>query len=328
MKGRGGIDVSIEMGVFIVESGNSIMLKRSATILSPLRYPGSKRGLASYIAETLRLNSLFPKLLVEPFAGGASVSLQLLNDGLVDRVALGEKDPLLASFWKIVFNNCDSLIQEVSDVDVTVDNWRHFRHAKPRTDLSRALACLFLNRTNYSGILKRDAGPIGGFSQKSRYKINCRFPKATIIKRLRQAANLRDKVLFVNYGDWRATLDRAIASGYETSEIFAYLDPPFFRTGNRLYEQAFRLEDHSELCRYLSKAQIPWLLSYDPAEPIVEMYSENGITPKRISLLYSAKPKSQGREARELVITNLPNLPSQTQLWKTSSESARTSKPH
>lgn len=309
-----------------MESVDSNVLRRSATILSPLRYPGSKRRLASYVAEALKLNSLHPRLFVEPFAGGASVSLQLLNDGLVDSIALGEKDPLIASFWKVIFRDCERLIQEIGSLDITIENWRYFRHARFRTDYSRALACIFLNRTNYSGILKRDAGPIGGFGQKSQYKVDCRFPKETIIKRLRQAANLANQVLFVNCGDWRSTLQKAMACGYATSEIFAYLDPPFFRTGNRLYEHAFRPRDHSELCRYLSTAQIPWLLSYDPAEPIVKMYSENGITPKRISLLYSARPKSQSREARELVITSLPKLPSQTRLWKTSSEWACTSR--
>jgi len=57
--------------------------RREASILSPLRYPGAKRRLAGYVAEVLRLNSLRPKVLVEPFAGGASVFLQLLNDDLV-----------------------------------------------------------------------------------------------------------------------------------------------------------------------------------------------------------------------------------------------------
>lgn len=54
--------------------------RRQASIISPLRYPGAKRRLSGYIAETLKLNSLRPKLLVEPFAGGLSVALQLLND--------------------------------------------------------------------------------------------------------------------------------------------------------------------------------------------------------------------------------------------------------
>ena len=66
-------------------------LRRSeASILSPLRYPGAKRRLCGFISEALKLNGLKPRLLVEPFAGGASVSLQLLNDGIVENVALAE----------------------------------------------------------------------------------------------------------------------------------------------------------------------------------------------------------------------------------------------
>src|SRR4051794_15391349 len=68
------------------------------SILSPLRYPGSKRRLGGYIKETLKINGLRPALLVEPFAGGASVCLQLLNDGAVDQIGLIDKDPLVAAF--------------------------------------------------------------------------------------------------------------------------------------------------------------------------------------------------------------------------------------
>jgi len=101
--------------------------RQEASILSPLRYPGAKRRLAGYVAEVLRLNSLRPKVLVEPFAGGASVSLQLLNDDLVETIALGERDPLLTSFWKVVFNEPEWLIEQIESIEVTVDNWRYFR---------------------------------------------------------------------------------------------------------------------------------------------------------------------------------------------------------
>ena len=39
-----------------------------ASIISPLRYPGAKRRLASYIAEALDKNNLKPDLFIEPFA--------------------------------------------------------------------------------------------------------------------------------------------------------------------------------------------------------------------------------------------------------------------
>src|SRR5579883_3060614 len=93
--------------------------RKGASILSPLRYPGAKRRFASYVAETLKLNGIKPKLFVEPFAGGASVALQLLNDGLVETVGLGEIDPLVASFWDCVFYDTEWLIRAVEREPIT-----------------------------------------------------------------------------------------------------------------------------------------------------------------------------------------------------------------
>jgi len=73
-----------------------------ATITSPLRYPGSKRRLAKYIDKMIHANDLKPDLFVEVFAGGASLSLQLLESETVQQVGLIEKDPLVAAFW----NSC------------------------------------------------------------------------------------------------------------------------------------------------------------------------------------------------------------------------------
>lgn len=63
---------------------------RRRTVLSPLRYPGGKRRLAPYVAAALVENDLRPGLFVEPYAGGASVALELLHFDLVDRVVLGD----------------------------------------------------------------------------------------------------------------------------------------------------------------------------------------------------------------------------------------------
>src|SRR5438034_1229838 len=141
----------------------------SVPILSPLRYPGAKRRLGGYIVEALHLNGLRPRLLVEPFAGGANVALQLLAYSAVDKVVLGERDALLASFWRTVFFDADWLIEQVQTIPVTVHQWERFRKAPGDTDRDRALACLFLNRTSFSGILADNAGPIGGRHQRSIY---------------------------------------------------------------------------------------------------------------------------------------------------------------
>ncbi len=70
---------------------------RNAGVLSPLRNRGGKRRLAGYVAAALQLNGIRPKLFIDTFADGASVSLHLLQHDLVEQIALGEKDELAGS---------------------------------------------------------------------------------------------------------------------------------------------------------------------------------------------------------------------------------------
>ena len=300
------------------ESASSI---RKASILSPLRYPGGKRRLVSYVAETICLNGLHPKLFVEPFAGGASVSLQLLQDGLVERIALGEKDPLVASFWRTVFTEPEWLISEIQKVEVSLDKWDWFRAYRPRVDRTRALKCLFLNRTSFSGILSSTAGPIGGRGQESQYGIGCRFTKSTIIKRIRQAARLADRVAFVQTGDWTETVRRVeeeLDAGGE--DVLYYLDPPFYEKADRLYRYFFKDGDHRRLRDGLENLDGRFILSYDAAEPVARLYRENGHGFEHVEMLYSATKPDRLVEAEELVVTDLAETPSATRLWQSSGE--------
>lgn len=123
-------------------------VKKRAFILSPLRYPGSKRRLAKYVGQALRLNGLQPDLMVEPFAGGASVALHLLNAGLVKKIGLMDLDPLISAFWQTVFFDADWLVDQIENVNITLERWHEFKATIPSRRRERALACLFLNRTN------------------------------------------------------------------------------------------------------------------------------------------------------------------------------------
>jgi DNA adenine methylase len=67
-------------------------------VLSPLRYPGGKRRLTPYLAAALTANDLEPDLFVEPFAGGASVALELLarkSGGRFELAILGYQFPAI-----------------------------------------------------------------------------------------------------------------------------------------------------------------------------------------------------------------------------------------
>jgi D12 class N6 adenine-specific DNA methyltransferase len=142
---------------------------------SPLRYPGAKRQLIPLFTDLLIAQPRRVSTFVEPFAGGASVALHLAVTGLVDRVVIAERDPLLYAFWYTAAFDTAWLQQAVTEVEVSVAQWERFKAFPGRTRREKALACLYLNRTSFSGILYRRAGPIGGREQRGKYKIGCRF---------------------------------------------------------------------------------------------------------------------------------------------------------
>lgn len=302
------------------------LARDDAPVLSPLRYPGSKRRLAPYIAYSLELNDLEPQLFIEPFAGGASVALQLLIEERVEEIGLADADPLVAAFWQTVFHDTDWLVQRVRDVRVTLRNWKHFKMSTARSRRDRAIACLFLNRTSFSGIMAPNAGPIGGQAQTSKYRIDCRFPRNRLIERIRTIAALRDRVAFVWNCSWNETLDRATelqrSLRLGVRDVFYYFDPPFFEKAASLYARSFTDDDHTafrnEVLR-LRKAK--WLISYDAAPRVRQLYGDR-VARVMVEQLYSASSRGLQPE-REAIITNLSALPTATRVWRRSAEWGR-----
>jgi len=127
---------------------------------------------------------------------------------------------------------------------------------------------------------------------------------------------LRDKVAFVWNLSWEDCLEAMAdyTKDLDTDQIFSYLDPPFYFKAKRLYTYYFTEQDHKALYNAITKLSTPWLLSYDAAKPIEELYSSNGIEPKHIELLYTVAGSSGVTPAKELVITNLPKLPEQSKM--------------
>ncbi|MFD8932882.1 DNA adenine methylase [Streptomyces mirabilis] len=297
---------------------------RNADLHSPLRYPGGKRQLVPFFVDLLKLNGQAPlPVFVEPFAGGAAVSLHLLAAGLVESVVLADLDPLVYAFWHQACFHTEQLVQDIAAADVTLDEWHRLRANPGRTLREKAYACLFLNRTSYSGILQGRAGPIGGQKQQSAYKIDCRFYKDEIIHRLRQIGQLAGdgRVAAVRPTSVEATVEW-VESKFANSERLYYFDPPFWEKGERLYRKAFGRTQHESLAGLLTAMDAPWVLSYDHHEEIVELYrasvqegshetsdSAGGPRLHKTDLIYCNRHR--GRGATELIITNLAQLPSE-----------------
>ena len=279
-------------------------------MLSPLRYPGSKADLVPVVAQILNECGLSGRPFIEPYAGSASVSLALVEAGVVPSAVIGEQDPLLYSFWRAVFEHTDELLERFIDLPITLETWHSLRPLMKVKDpntvadqVELGLAGLFFNRANFSGIL--NGGPIGGMLQKSQYKIDCRTNKDEIICRILAISTLHNKIN-VHFGD----AVELIHSRRKRTRDVLYVDPPYYVQGENLYRYFYRLKDHKRLADVLTTSKANWLVSYDDHHVIEFLYEK--FTVKRHAFKSSArKPKSHN----ELLIANF-ELPSNLDGWQ------------
>jgi len=281
---------------------------------SPLRYPGGKASLLNYIAKLLDENKLCGCHFIEPYAGSAIISLQLLRKEVILAATIVEKDPLIYAFWQCVFNYTEAFIKEIEKLPVTIDTWHEFqkyREADGIDDFSileMGLAGLFYNRTNFSGIMK--ANPLGGLKQESSYKIDCRFNKIRLIKQIEQLSELRLKISVV-YDDALEYLKKQHIY-LKTNNCFIYIDPPYYEKGKILYRYWYDQEDHKDLAKFLIKCKTPWLVSYDNHEEIHKIYRKA----KTVEEMFFDYTVSKRRKEKELLISNLEIPPGMKAIYQ------------
>jgi len=278
---------------------------------NPLRYPGAKRALVSYIDNLLFDNNLYGCCFFEPYAGSAAVGLSLIKHDSIESLILCEKDILLYAFWESVFAHTDELCKRIHETPITIETWNQLNYCRQITKLNQApiidlgFAGLFFNRTNFSGILK--ANPIGGVNQTSIYDISCRFNKEKIVETILSISEYRDRV--------EVYFDDAIAfmctqnTRFIRGNCFAYFDPPYYEKGSKIYRHFYTNQGHIDLSRYVSEVRnLDWIISYDDAPFICNLYGETGAQYQPFFLDYScaSRVRTQGQE---LLISNLPLPP-------------------
>jgi len=267
----------------------------SVRYLSPLRYPGGKAKLAGFVEELFRSNGLQGGAYAEPYAGGASVALALLYEGLASRVYLNDIDSSVFSFWSAAINNTDELCRLVSDTRPTPAEWLRQRqvYSNPRGEsrLAVGFAAFFLNRTNRSGIIG-SAGMIGGRKQRGRWKIDARYNRRELAERITRIGRYRDQITVSNL-DAHDFLSLACSS--MPAKSLVYLDPPYFVKGDRrLYASHYDASDHAEIAKKLPSLPFHWIVSYDDEAEIRRLY--RAYRSIRYSLRYTASERQGGPE--------------------------------
>lgn len=272
-----------------------------AKSLSPLRYPGGKSKIYDKIINLIETNALGNKTYVEPFAGGFGIGIGLLCDDMVKTAILNDFDSHIYHFWFSVLYHTDELLKKIIDTPITLEE-RYRQKAIYRNDtadeVSDGFATLFLNRVNFSGVI--NGGPIGGLSQSGTYKIDCRFNKVEISKKIETIASLRDRIELYNF-DASELISQHLQGQIRTS--FFNIDPPYVKKGRRLYTNYFKEEDHKSLERIITEylGETQWIVTYDDCNLIRDIYKDYLMI--EYDIQHNVGSSVQGKE---IVITNIP----------------------
>ncbi|MCK4437090.1 DNA adenine methylase [bacterium] len=273
------------------------MKKAKLKFVSPFRYPGGKTRLANFLAEAIEKNFTEENkskiILVEPYAGGAGAALSLLFAGQVNRIIINDFDSAIYAFWENALFNSEYLIERILEVKITIEEWKRQKEIYNRalsSDRELAFATLFLNRTNRSGII--EGGPIGGMEQSGDWKLDARFTKSTIIKRLEKIKRFKNKIKVYNLDG--ISLLKKIERRKNMSNYFIFLDPPYYQKGKLLYLNHYENNDHEKLRKFLQDSSLKWIMTYDDVSYIRKLYAK--MRKRKFTIWHSAYQSKVGKE--------------------------------
>lgn len=232
---------------------------------------------------------------MEPYAGGAGIAINLLLLQYASTIHLNDIDKSIYAFWHSVLNSTDELCKLIRDTRVNMTQWRKQKAIQARRDnhtlLEVGFSTFFLNRTNRSGIIT--GGVIGGKKQDGPWKLNARYTKTELIRRVETIAFYRTRIRLYNL-DAAALVAGVVPSLPQKSLV--YLDPPYYFKSDKLYRNTYTHADHLAIANLVKGTiKIPWIVSYDNTPEILEMYK--GCAAITYGLNYSAQDRYSGKEA-------------------------------
>ena len=264
---------------------------------SPLRYPGGKGKLASFMEYMIDQLGHRGGTYIEPFAGGAGIAMELLLRNVVSRIVINDYDKAVWSFWKAILTETDRFVEEIRMVPLTVDEWQKQHEIlvtqNDKYSFELGFAAFYLNRTNRSGIIK--GGVIGGQEQAKDWKMDVRFKREELVTRIQRIAARKKDIKLYNK-DVNSFI-RNYVPLYEENALI-YFDPPYFRKGQQLYMNFFNYKDHVRIEQEIREhVNCDWIITYDYEPQIEEIYHNYNL--RLYDLNYSVSTK---RKANELMI--------------------------
>lgn len=268
-----------------------------ADAASPFRYPGGKGFLAGYLAHEIGSRFASPPTFVEPFCGGAGAALHLLNQGAVSSIILNDADSRIYSAWRAMLCEPERFIEAVKTIPADITTWntcleRVYSAESGAYDFDVGFAAFFINRTSRSGVIL-GSGPIGGYDQSGRWKIDARFNRTSLIAKIQRLVELRSGITLSNLDGLEFC--RGLSKLTPPERTFLFIDPPYIGEGGRLYLDAMNEAKHIMLSEWVNSGSFKqWVLTYDDHPLARESYSKHSA--HYLSVNYSLARKRRENE--------------------------------
>ncbi len=235
---------------------------------------------------------------MEPFAGGATVSLTAVMEGLAERCVMSEIDPDVAAFWKAALWHNDELIECVRTFVPTRESVALLDCKSSGDVVERGFRTLVLNRTRRGGILANGASLArAGEAGKG---VASRWYPDTISRRLKAISDYADRIEF-RETDGLEILRKATFAPHSRTVVF--VDPPYTAAGKgagkRLYNH--NQLDHRKLFTRLAQSEADFLMTYDQSHEIIDLIGSHCFQVKRVNM-----KNTHHDQLWELLITRRP----------------------
>lgn len=239
---------------------------------SPLRYPGGKGKLASLMELLIIKSGHEGGTYIEPFAGGAGVALELLEKEVVNDIVINDYDKGIYSFWRAILTETERFLNELDQIPLNIDEWENQRNIcmneNQRYSFELGFSTFYLNRTNRSGIIK--GGVIGGNEQNGDWRLDARFNKDELAKRIIKISKRKKNIHLYNK-DIESFITNYVPK-YDDNTLI-YFDPPYYKKGKQLYMNFFEHSDHERIERSIrNQINCDWVVTYDNVDEIKEIY--------------------------------------------------------
>jgi DNA adenine methylase len=270
-------------------------VKITATIKSPLRYPGGKSKAIPQILPYL------PKEFSEyrePFVGGGSLFVHLAQTDKELKFWINDLNEELFLFWKVAQADLDTLVEQVRRMKLNYQDGRKLFEeltqvdSKTLSELERASRFFVLNRITFSGTVES-----GGYSEQAFHK---RFTVSSI-DRLSELGKVLETVQITN-------LDYSNLLTQKGENVFIFLDPPYFSaTSSKLYGKKGNLHlsfDHDRFAKLLKDCSHQWLITYDDSPKIRKNFEFANIYTWEFQYGMNNYKQITAAKGKELFITN------------------------